>query len=453
MIDFDVDWQEAPGVTDAVLARTWCRLTIRVNGQPVTRVMDRRTNGWRNGVFGSAFPLCCWIVDNFWFLLFEPYRWSKPYGSRDLARDYEARLWVQRHSLLAAREGGALPDLSLYADGDAVVARWLRDGGDAPHPFLRFVRDGFARLEPESVQEGIGRFVELVLDRVADLDHPDVGHLREDWVEFRNLTTEDRELCTWSARLGRNSYYQDDLSGALASLLRSEIPDMGDGLARDLLEASTADGVAQDIEWITRAHAIAQRATCGRSKAGLSGPWPVTKEQTAHQTGYGHAASIRDGIGIPCAPLHDLSGIMRRVGWADTPIMTTRDAPASSLVDAVLDYGRDGAPVVASHRDERPSSERFLLARSLFMWNQSNAGQRRLVTESHTWDQRASRAFAAELLAPAEALSARIGSSLVTSAEIEGLAEEFNVGTKVIMHQIDNHAIATLETSRASGLR
>ena len=447
MIDFDLEWQEAPGVTDAVLARTWCRLTIRVNGQSATRVVDKRTGGWRDGVFGSAFPLCCWLVDNLWFLLYEPYRWPTRYGSRDLARDNETRPWVQRHSLLAAREGGALPDLSLYADGDTVVAHWLRDGGDTSHPFLRFVGEGMARLEPDAVRDGVGRFVERILDRVADANHPDVDHLREDWIEWSEMTPEDRDLCAWSARLGLNAHYQDDMSDALAGLLRSQVPGMGAELAKDLLEVATADGVARDIEWLAEAHSIVQGAKSRGAEKALSGPWPVAKAQTAHETGYIHAATLREGTRCGSAPLKDLGGLMRRMGWADAPVLAMNSNPASPLVDAVVDFGRDGTPVIASHLEERASSQRFLLARSLFMRNQSKARERRLVTESHTWDQRASRAFAAELLAPADALSQRIRSSSVTATDVEALAAEFNVSSRVILHQIDNHGIAAVETS------
>ena len=33
MIRFRVEWQDAPGVKDMVLARTWCRLTIEADGR------------------------------------------------------------------------------------------------------------------------------------------------------------------------------------------------------------------------------------------------------------------------------------------------------------------------------------------------------------------------------------------------------------------------------------
>lgn len=189
----------------------------------------------------------------------------------------------------------------------------------------------------------------------------------------------------------------------------------------------------------------ARRAKRGKADPKLSGPWPVSVEQTAYRTGYMHAVALRDTIGTPSAPIVDLAGLMRRMGWARSPIVALNGRPASPLLDAVVDYGAEGAPVVASHLRERESSERFRLARSLFMQHQSNVGERRLVTESHTWDQRASRAFAAELLAPAEALSTRIRSTHVLGHDVERLAGEFNVSPLVIEHQIDNHDIATVK--------
>lgn len=211
MIDFAIDWKDVPGVRDPVLAHTWCALTIRVRGEPVTRVFDGRTKGWRNSVYGSVFPLCRWVVDSLWFLLFEPYRWPIPYGSRDLARNDADRLWVHRHSLLAAREGGALPDLTLFRDGDAVLARWLRDGGDASHPSLWFVQEGQVRLSPEAVRDSLETLVDTVLQRVANLQHADVAQLRDDWHDLRNMTPNEIELCAWSARLGINAHYDDEL--------------------------------------------------------------------------------------------------------------------------------------------------------------------------------------------------------------------------------------------------
>ena len=54
MIEFRVEWQDALGVRDPVLARTWCRLTMDVDGQVVSRAIDHRSDSLRDGIYGSA---------------------------------------------------------------------------------------------------------------------------------------------------------------------------------------------------------------------------------------------------------------------------------------------------------------------------------------------------------------------------------------------------------------
>ncbi len=56
--------------------------------------------------------------------------------------------------MLAARQGGVLPDLMLYRDEGSVVARWMRDGEDPTHRFLRFTGTGEVRMDPEDAMRG-----------------------------------------------------------------------------------------------------------------------------------------------------------------------------------------------------------------------------------------------------------------------------------------------------------
>ena len=451
MIEFAIDWKDAPGVRDPVLARTWCALTIRVRGEPVSRVFDKRTKGWRNGVYGSAFPLCRWVVDNFWFLMHEPYRWPIPYGSRDLARNDADRPWVHRHSLLAAREGGALPDLSLFRDGDAVLVRWLKDGGDASHPSLRFVQEGQARLSPDSVHDSVTSLVETVLQRVADLPQADIAQLRDDWRALLNLTPEETKLCAWSARLGINAHYEDELSDSALELLRAAVDGLERPLAEDLLDAAALDTIQSDLKWIEDAHhrALTVRRTSTNDSM-LRQPWhgmPSQNGSTAYAAGYGDARSIRAHAGIETHTPPDMASLLGRLGWADPPLLATDTKPSAHL-QAVVDHGRGDVPVLAAHPPADERSKRFLLARSLYLQATSRSTERRLVTSSHTWAQRASRAFAAELLAPADALRDRIRSDSVSAREVAQYAAEFVVDPVLIERQLENHAVAQVDRGR-----
>ena len=143
----------------------------------------------------------------------------------------------------------------------------------------------------------------------------------------------------------------------------------------------------------------------------------------------------------------DMPAFLRRLGWADEPLLAIDTSP-SNRVHAVLDHGRDDVPVLAAHRPADRSSERFLLARSLFLQANSRPAERRLVTASHTWDQRASRAFAAELLAPASALRDRIRGDTVSARQVAQYADEFGVDTLLIEGQLENHALAHVDRGR-----
>lgn len=65
-----------------------------------------------------------------------------------------------------------------------------------------------------------------------------------------------------------------------------------------------------------------------------------------------------------------------------------------------------------------------------------------LVTASYTDRQKVERAFAAELLAPAEGIEQRLTSEIFVEENLEELADHFGVSVKVVEHQIQNQLIA-----------
>ena len=443
MIEFRVEWQQAAGVRDRILARTWCRLTIEADGQVVTRATDNRARSVRDGVYGSAFPLCCWIVENWWFLQHEAYRFRRPCGARDLARNRADRAWVRRHSLLAAREGGALPDLTLFRDGDAVVARWLPDGRDATHPFLRFASEGQTRMTVEAAAHGLASFVHSVLERVDDLAEPEVDAVRRDWAAISGATPDERELCGWSARLGLDPYDPDELTDRHEELMRASVSRLEAALREDLLDASTADGLPADVSWIAAAHGIAVSAGTRAASKSKRSSISAVRKPTAHEAGYECARALRRNLPPPTGgAVTDVREAMQEFGWAQSPLLTTPSKPAS-LIDAMVDRSPSGAAVVVAPADCGFRQERFRLARALFLHHFAASPERRLVTAAHTWDQQASRAFAAEFLAPAEVLAKHVGAR-ISLRGIDELADEYQVSPVVIEHQIENHRLGSL---------
>ena len=239
MIRFRMEWQDAPGVRDTVLARTWCRLVIEAGGRLVTEAIHDASDSLRGGIYGSAFPLAQWIVENWWFLLNESYQFPARYASRDLARTLPDRAWVQRHSLLAAREGGALPDLTLHRDEEKVVARWTPDGTASVPPPLRFTGEGEVHLDVADAERGLAEAVQAVMDRLEGFEEPEVRAFRRDWAAITGATEQERRLCEWSARLGIDPFDPEELTDELAEALLELMSDLDTPLRDDLLDAAT----------------------------------------------------------------------------------------------------------------------------------------------------------------------------------------------------------------------
>ena len=179
-----------------------------------------------------------------------------------------------------------MPDLTLFRDGDVVVARWLPDDGDATHPFLRFASGGQTRMAVEAATNGLANFINCVLERVDDLDAPDIDACRRDWAAISGATSDEREFCGWSARLGMDPYDPDELSDQHEESIRASVPALEAELRADLLDASTADGLPVDVAWIAAARDLALSAGTRAASRPKRTSMPAVLNPTAHETGY-----------------------------------------------------------------------------------------------------------------------------------------------------------------------
>ena len=445
MIRFRMEWQDAPGVRDAVLARTWCRLVIEVGGRLVTEVVHSSSESLRGGIYGSAFPLCQWIVENWWFLLNESYRFPARYASEELAKTPRDREWVQRHSLLAAREGKSLSDLTLHQDEQKVVVRWNPDGTRSMHPFLRFTGKGEIHLEVAAAERSLTEAVQAVMDRLDGMDEPEVRDFRKDWAAIVEATEQERRVCQWAARLGIDPFDPDMLTAELERTLLESVTALDARIRDDFLDAAHPQTLLKDMDWLREAETLAANAGGARSAENVSCD---VDTGMAHKRGYVCATELRHHL-LPengHEPINDLDGILVRLGWAERPSRAMNLEPESPL-EAALTRSREGAPV-AIIGDAGPEGNRFRLARTVFLRHFTLGGQthRRLVTGAHTWEQRASRAFAVEFLAPAAGISRNLGRR-ASPSQIDELAKHYGVSSQAIGHQIENHRLAWINDS------
>jgi Zn-dependent peptidase ImmA (M78 family) len=100
--------------------------------------------------------------------------------------------------------------------------------------------------------------------------------------------------------------------------------------------------------------------------------------------------------------------------------------------------GRDNRnPTVVLGDFSNERARRFTLSRALWHFL-ADDDPIFLVTASYTNRQRIERAFAAELLAPAEGIQQRLSSDIFVEDDLEELADHFKVSARIIEHQLHN---------------
>lgn len=464
MIRFCMEWQDAPGVRDTVLARTWCRLVIEAGGRLVTEAVHGPSDSLRHGVYCSALPLCRWIVENWWFLLNESYRFPARYSSLDLARTPRDREWVQRHGLLAAAEGNAFPDLTLHRDEQEVIVRWMPDGITSTHPALRFTGEGETQMAVMDAEQGLSEAVQAVLDRLEGMDEPEVTELREDWAAIAETTEQERPVCEWSARLGIDPFDPDELTDDLERTLLESVTDLDAEIREDFLNAAQPQTLRRDLDWLRRADALAADAGPAlhsdhmRSTQELASLVAtnltrcvscITSTDAAKQRGHACATALRQHLSLASGqgPIEDLDGTLVRLGWAQRPSLTL-DCDSGSSMEALLTRSGMDAPMAVIGDTGQSVGNRFRLARSIYFHHfaRKPKAHRQLITDAHAREQSASRAFAAEFLAPATALAEHLGERACPS-RIDELADHYGVSSLVICHQIESHRLAWINDS------
>ena len=225
----------------------------------------------------------------------------------------------------------------------------------------------------------------------------------------------------------------------LVTLLSSKLGTRIDSdFVHDLLESADATSASALWQWVSdteRSFELKGSAPAIELSPGF---------RRAKDQGYFVATKVRAKAGLaPDEPIPTLSSIADRLG--KTTIFENRNHLPSRRVHAVVGGRGDGAEVViAGPASERPEQQRFLESRCLYQALVGCGNGARLITRAHTWDQQASRAFAAELLAPRKVLAGDAGDDLEPDEWRdleEKLAARFRVSTEVIRRQLQNEGV------------
>ncbi len=432
-LEFAFDWEDAGGIKGPELASTWAALSVRVNDSVLTRVVDHADGRVRDRIHVPLYPLAEWLATNWWFLLNEcedPARESDPF--------FRHRRWLG-----PSREGYRFPNLQAASSDAFTRIAWKHDR--LRWTGIEFLdREGEEWIGKDEFRQTCAGFVDKVVRRLSSGGITGTL-LQEDWAAIRNADDEERMFCETAAGLGWDPYAIDDSQ-------RASVVRVGEVLSGAVFEEAipilNAETLEADIDAIVRVLEVGKTAALPLERL-VSIRDAACRAFEAHdrpwKIGYSLARGVREQLNLDGRPLASWQELSQALGEArmEKGVMQSPAFDGAIRVDGVVTTDENGQPALAFRLGE-DNTLRFLFCRGLaelLLAPSSDA----LLTRTHSNRQQQGRAFAAEFLAPADGLRARIQRNVLDEEDVGKLAADFGVSPLVIAHQVKNHGIAHVQ--------
>jgi hypothetical protein len=213
-------------------------------------------------------------------------------------------------------------------------------------------------------------------------------------------------------------------------------------MKREFFLAADSTLLTQQARWISRCLRQLGDYETKTKLAGEKGRYRThARSLTPWQSGYDLARKFRKdfGFGNPTKPLS-----IEKLCGSKNGILPVIRVGEEHQLDAVARLAADLGPQVATSK-ERESSKSYLLARALCEYLCSSSEGSALLTRISSDSQKRNRAFAAELLAPADGIRKLLSGSRIARDEVAEVAAHLGVSEWLVEHQVKNHQIATVE--------
>jgi hypothetical protein len=393
-------------------------LGIRCGDVLLTEGYDSYVKRLRPAPLLSAYDLAEWMAWNWWRLRWEP-------GSK-------AADWAFAHRLTTIGGGYIWPNITMYSDGErtALIAKPTHERRNTA---FRYISDVPAIVPSRHFEGALDQFIEQVR-----------GQLREEGVAETNLdriwndVREERrdpeaaKRRKLEALLGREPGEADDAmverlvadAGTLGEPAMNEIaadyPQGGDLLTAEALQAIAArdgfDASPRDVARLVPGARLPRAAEVAAWRLGAAAARALREQERL------------EGKPITNKTLTKLAGVKERA--------VTERAPGPHISFA-LDTGTATGRVVLRSRWE--TGRRFELARLLGDRTvEPPPGRLFPATRAHTYRQKMQRSFAAEFLAPFEAVDDMLAGDYSMEKQ-QDAADHFEVSELTIRTLLVNH--------------
>jgi hypothetical protein len=410
----------------AVLDATVGWLRLQIGDRALTHY---RTDNGQEGdeIQIPLYDVAEWIALNWWPLFSEP----KKSDQAEQDPDFRSRHWLG-----IARNGFALPDAWLIPVGGKIEVAAFECYLRATR--LRFTESVHVAMSLADVRDPLASLLDEVSQRLSAADIEDTP-FQDAWRQIKETAAETEEFCHLMGSLGLSPYEEHPDLEALLDRLTAELPS---SLVRDLCEALDAATLLRAAPTAARVwEAVAHAPQLDISR--LSACPPDATTDRAAMWGLEAAWRARKAIGVSRADPAGGDEFFKALGLSpevDTvPLVDGANRPADELAGAVA--RADSSMRVALMRDPEIPRRRFAGARAAFLaWSARNHSSR-LLTDGRTRDQQASRAFAAEILAPISYIRSKAYNRTLPSYQVGALARELGVSTAVIENQARSHRL------------
>ncbi|NUP96272.1 MAG: hypothetical protein HUU28_08930 [Planctomycetaceae bacterium] len=418
------DWvAHGEGAHEDVATRGFLR--VDVGAACLTRNDSSWSQSTSDRVLVSMYPAALWLAANWWRLCWEPRR-------GEFQQVYE---WNASHELAAAGHGYLWPNLRFVADGESVsvIASPTDPASNQP---VRYLADVDVDVPRPLFERASSDFIEKVIARLNDLRLAQT-ELEKLWADVcaERASPDDARARRLEALLGCDPDEGDaNAIGALLSLQSEAGTSATDELATVLSGADVVsvlqrlkDASRNGIANIAQLDEAFERelAACRAGGQSSSVPW---------ERGMAAARVLRSSRGVGPDALTDVD-LLGLLGLDQRVLQSDPQLDWLPLGLAV----RDQTQLRVLLRSRNKRSRRFDLARLVGdLALAPQADRWHPVTGLKTSRQKAQRAFAAELLCPVDGLSRYLGGDRSEDA-LDAAAEHFDVSTRIVQHQVENH--------------
>ena len=404
------------------------RLSIIANGCTMTEGVALDSNELQSGPYVSGYHLAEWFVRNWWRLAYEPILTDYP--------DDTPMGWDFAHWMSTIGEGYVWPNIQLVSDGFQVLVGSFRSEDPYAKAF-RYVGAGKSELIGLECLQIAAR--KLIHDVLHMLDEANTGNteLHRLWPSL----LEDIDRPDVSVKRRIEAMLGFDPEEADPTELRKRVDDVKklgcDAVAELAADANTRGGhvfAASDIKRVER-----EVGFDGRIEDAIdlppSSPIPAWGACEAWQLGVATAHAVRRRAGLNGQPVE--TPMLASMAGTSPSVINERDRTTQAISFA-MDSGSGSCRIAMRSRWE--TGRRFDLARLIAdrLFDNDIGDPLLPATQSYTYRQKAQRAFAAEMLAPIEAVDDFLDDDR-SEDRYNDAAEHFNVSQMVISSLLRNN--------------